>query len=63
MQSQQRKLVKFKNLNTPHFKGVVDPLKGEGWLRRIKKSMTFLKCSDKEKVDFVSNLLEGWAKH
>ncbi|KAK3199309.1 hypothetical protein Dsin_022724 [Dipteronia sinensis] len=56
-------LKRFKRLGPLVFKGKVDPIAAEVWLREIEKVCTTIVCFDEQKVVFASFMLEDEADH
>ncbi|KAK0594976.1 hypothetical protein LWI29_002325 [Acer saccharum] len=56
-------LERFKKLGPPVFKGRIDPIATEAWLKQIEKVFIAIACPDKQKVVFTSFMLEDEADH
>ncbi|TXG51791.1 hypothetical protein EZV62_024315 [Acer yangbiense] len=56
-------LERFKKLGPSVFKGRIDPIAAEAWLKQIEKVFTAIACPDKQKVVFASFMLEDEANH
>ena len=51
----------FRRLNPPTFKGGVDPIAVDQWLRTMERMIEVAKVPEEEKVTYVSFMLRGAA--
>ena len=59
----RRALEQFQKLNPPPFKGGVDPIQAEEWLRQICKILDVMECTEDQRVSFTSFMFQGEAEH
>ncbi|XP_050875669.1 uncharacterized protein LOC127079312 [Lathyrus oleraceus] len=57
-----RALGKFQRNNLPTFEGAHEPEKAQEWLKAIEKIFRVMNCSDAQKVQFFTHMLEKEAK-
>ncbi|XP_050909497.1 uncharacterized protein LOC127123310 [Lathyrus oleraceus] len=57
-----RALGKFQRKNSPTFEGAHEPDKAQEWLKVIEKIFRVMNCSDTQKVQFGSHMLEKEVK-
>ena len=60
--AESRSMDKFQKNNPPSFKGTHDPDGAQIWLKKIEKIFRFTKCSEEQKVQFGTHMLEKEAK-
>ena len=58
----RRALEQFQKLNPPAFKGGVDPIQAEEWLRQIEKILDVMECTENQRVSFTSFMFQGEAE-
>jgi len=56
-------ICKFNKLKPPKFRGGVDPLKYEGWIRRLENLFKIIEFSNRFKVALATYQFEGEAKY
>ena len=56
-------LEQFKKLDPPIFRGSINPMVAEAWIKQIEKIFTALGCGEEQKVVFASFVLQGEADH
>ena len=52
---------KFRRLNPPVFKGDGRPVEVEGWIREMEKTFQVIQCTDEEKVNLATYMLQDRA--
>ena len=52
---------KFRRLDPPVFKGEGKPNKVEGWIREMEKIFRVIQCSEEDKVNLASYMLQDQA--
>ena len=58
----RRALEQFQKLNLPAFKGGVDPIQTEEWLRQIEKKLDVMECTENQRVSFTFFISKGKAE-
>jgi len=58
----RRALEQFQKLNPPAFRGGVDPIQAEEWLRQIEKILDVMECTETQRVSFASFMFQGEAE-
>ncbi|XP_057415007.1 uncharacterized protein LOC130709896 [Lotus japonicus] len=61
-QDEFRALGKFQRNNPPTFEGAYDPDKAQAWLKAIEKIFRVMNCTDAQKVQFGTHMLEKEAE-
>ena len=56
------KFAEFRKLNPPSFRGVFDPDKADEWIKAVEKIFAILDCTDHQKVNFTTFMLEANAE-
>ncbi|XP_057418898.1 uncharacterized protein LOC130713116 [Lotus japonicus] len=59
---EQRGLDKFLKRNPPNFKGEYNPDGAYKWMTQVEKILNSMNCTDNQKVNYASYLLEGEAE-
>ena len=58
-QGRQSNMTKFKRLTPPSFEGSTEPLVAEKWLTEMDKVFRVLRCTEEEKVNYATYMLQG----
>ena len=60
-QGHQSNMTEFKKLTPPSFEGSTKPLVAEKWLTKMEKAFRVLRCTEEEKVNYATYMLQGYA--
>uniref|UniRef100_A0A2N9FDG8 RNA-directed DNA polymerase n=1 Tax=Fagus sylvatica TaxID=28930 RepID=A0A2N9FDG8_FAGSY len=58
-QGHQSNMTEFKRLTPPSFEGSTEPLVAEKWLTEMEKAFRVLRCTEEEKVNYATYMLQG----
>ena len=53
----------FRSLRPPTFYGTTDPMVAESWIMQIEKTFRVLRCTDEQRVEWATFVMEGPAEH
>ena len=53
----------FRRLRPPTFYGTTDPMVAESWIMQLEKTFSVLCCTDEQRVQWATFVMEGPAKH
>jgi hypothetical protein len=58
-QGHQSNMTEFKRLTPPSFEGSTEPLVAKKWLTEMEKAFKVLRCTEEEKVNYATYMLQG----